>query len=135
MNFRVLHEELVADPLGFGYSTLSDTETANKLNATTTGRTLARTAIPKREVLNAIVNAEWPGTAILQNKLLVIMSVDFLDASNPNVQGVIGSIFGAGTQTRANLLALANRTVSRAEELGLGVVLATDVSRARAGGW
>lgn len=132
MNIAVLKTELTTDPLAFGYSGMTHLVAAQKLNATNTGRTLPRTSVGKNELLTAIVDSEWPSTAILQNKLLCIFCCDTIDASNTNVRGVFAAIFGSATTTRANLLALGTRTVSRGEELGLGDVTAGDVERARA---
>jgi hypothetical protein len=43
----------------------------------------------------------------------------------------LGSVFPAGSATRANLLALLKRPGSRAEELGLGFVSPSNVADAR----
>jgi hypothetical protein len=135
MNYTQLQAELSNDPVGLGYSGLSDSLAATKLNATNTNRTLARKAVSKNEILTAIVDSEWPTTGILQNKLLCIFSCDTIDASNANVKAVFAAIFGPATATRGGLLALGTQTVSRAVELGLGIVLAADVTLARSGSW
>lgn len=130
-----LRAELLTDPVALGYAGLSDQAAADKLNATTTGRTLARRSVGKNELLTAIVDSEWPTTALLQNKLLCIFSCDTVDASNANVRAIFAAIFGPGTATRTNLLALGTQVASRATELGFGVVTLTDVKLARAGAW
>lgn len=142
MNFPALRTELTTDPVALGYSGLTDVQAAAKLNALDTGRTLPRTNVPVAEIYNAIVNADWPdpgaaGTRVAESKLRGLLAMQTIDASNANTKAIIAAIFGAGTTTRANLLALATRTVSRAEEIGLGVVTAGDVGLARAkdGGW
>lgn len=151
MDYAALRAELAGDPLtvanpagwntGTGYkrpyAQLDDTTAAQKLNAIDTGRTLPRTAVGKNELLGAIVDAEWPTTAILQNKLSVIFACDTVDASNANVKAIFAAIFGPGTATRANLLALGARVVSRAEELSLVLPAPTanDVKLARSGEW
>lgn len=135
MDFPKLRLELITDPVTLGYAGKADQQAADLLNSTTTGRTATRTSVTKREVFNAIVDADWPSTAVLQNKLIVLFSQDAVDPSNTNVRGVIASIFGAGTTSRANLLALSTQTVSRAAELGLEVVQAGHVQGARANLW
>jgi hypothetical protein len=135
VQYDVLRAELLNDPVALGYGALTDANAAAKLNATNTGRTLSRTSVSKNELLRAITDSEWPTTAVLQNKLLCIFSCDSIDASNANVKAVFAAIFGAGTATRTALLALGTQTVSRAVELGLGVVLVADVTIARGGSW
>jgi hypothetical protein len=135
MEYQLLRTELGTDSVGLGYAGKTDQQAADLLNATNTGRTLPRTMVRKSEIFQAIVNSEWPTTAVLQNKLLILFSQDSVNAADPNTQAIIGSIFGPGTQTRANLLALAQQTVSRAVELGLGPVTGVDVGLARSGQW
>lgn len=138
MDYAALRNELVVDPLPLNYSGLTDAQAAAKLNAVDTGRTQARTAVSASEILGAIDDGAWPSTAILQDKLRNILSIDPIDASNTNIRGVIGVVFpnsGATAATRLRLLALSARTVSRAEELGLGAVTTGDVTRARSGVW
>lgn len=138
MDYASLRAELASDPVALGYSGLSDALAAAKLNATDTGRTLARTAVPASEILGAIDDGAWPSTAILQDKLRGILGIDPIDASNTNIRGILGAIFpnnGQTAATRGRLLALSTRAVSRADELGLGDVNAVDVARARAGVW
>lgn len=134
MDYGALKVEL-ARTTPLTYAGLSDQAAADRLNATDTGRTLARTGVSKNELLSAIVDSEWPTTAILQNKLLCIFCCDSVDASNANTKAIFAAIFGGATVTRANLLALGTRVVSRQEELGLGPVTPIDVTRARSGAW
>lgn len=139
MNYAALRQELTLDPVPLGYAGLSDTQAAAKLNALDTGRTQPRTAVPVQEVFNQVEDAAWPSTAILQDKWRGVLSMPVVDASNTNTRAILGTIFpnsGATAATRARLLALSTQPVSRATELGLGIVLESDVTRARAGtGW
>lgn len=140
MQYDVLRTELLTDPLPLGYSGLTDAQAAAKLNAVDTGRTQARTAVPPQEIFNAINDAAWPTTAILQDKLRAVLGMPAVDASNANTRGILGAIFpasGATLATNTRLVALGTQTVSRAVELGLGIVQAADVTLARtkAGGW
>lgn len=142
MDYALLRTELLTNPAGLagGYTGLTDQAAADKLNALDTGRTRARTAVPVQEIFNAIDNAAWPSTAALQNKLSGVLSMPVVDASNTNTRGILGSIFpnsGATANTNGRLLALSTEAVSRAAELGLSLVTAGDVERARSktGGW
>lgn len=138
MNYPVLRAELLTDPVALGYAALSDQAAADKLNATNTGRTRPQTDVPVQEVFNAIDNAAWPSTAILQDKLRGVLSMPVVDASNTNTRGILGAIFpasGVTLATNGRLLALGTETVSRAVELALETVLLVDVARARAGVW
>lgn len=136
MDHAALRTELTVDPVALGYSGLTDAQAAAKLNAVDTGRTQLRAAVPVQEVFNAIVNADWPTVpSAAESKLRALLQMQSIDASNANTKTIIGAVFGAGTQTRTNLLALGSQTVSRATELGLGAVTTIDVTRARSGVW
>lgn len=143
MDYQKLRTELTTDPVALGYSGLTDTPAAAKLNALDTGRTLNRTSVPTSEVRNAIEDGAWPdpgnaSTRVSESKLRALLQMASIDASNANIRAAFGTIFpnsGATAATRTALLALATRTVSRAEELGLEAVTPVDVTRARAGVW
>lgn len=142
MNYALLRTELLTNPAGLtgGYTGLTDQAAADLLNSLTTGRTRPRTAVPIQEVFNVVDNAAWPSTAALQDKWTGVLSMPVVDASNTNTRGILGAIFpaaGATLNTNTRLLALATETISRATELGFGVVAAGDVNLARAktGGW
>lgn len=139
MDYRALHAELTTDPLALGYSGLNNASAANKLNALDTGRTVNRTRVDVAEVFSAIDDGAWPAVnSQAAHKLQVVMGMPFVDASNTNTRGILGAIFpnsGATVNTRNRLLALSTQTVSRATELGLGVVTEGDVAQARSGSW
>jgi hypothetical protein len=138
VDYPKLRTELTTDPVTLGYAPLTDQAAADKLNATNTGRTRNRTAVGTDEVLNQIDDAAWPTTAILQNKLQILLERQTVDASNTRVRGIFAAIFpnsGGTAATLGRLNALGTETVSRATELGLEFVQAVDVQRARAGKW
>ena len=138
MDYNKLAVELNTDPAGLGYAGLNNAQAAAKLNATDTGRTRSRTRVEVTEIFNCIDDGAWPTTAILQDKLRGLLSMPYVDASNTNTRGILGAIFpnsGATAGTRARLLALATEPVSRAAELGLGLVTPGDVEVARGGQW
>lgn len=85
---------------------------------------------------NAVVASDYTGlTSALQNLWLAIIVAGGgkIDVSLTGIRNQIGTIFGAGTTTRANLLALQTRAGSRAEALfGAGVIITgTDLVQAR----
>lgn len=139
MDYPVLKNELQLDPVSLGYSALTDTQAAAKLNAVDTGRTLNRTAVPAQEVFNAIDDGAWPTAGSLsESKLRTVLGMPAVDASNTNTRGIFGAVFpntGATAATRTRLLAIGTQTVSRAQELGLGPVLVSDVTKARTNTW
>lgn len=137
MNYEVLRAELLTDPLVFGYSGMSDAVAAAKLIATNTGRTLPRTNVSMSEVIATVPDADYPASSnsVGWQKLNLFATLPGIDASNANIRAVFNAIFAGKTATLAALAALASRVVSRAEELGLGVVMTGDVNRARSGAW
>jgi hypothetical protein len=139
MDYTRLQLEVTTDPVTLGYAGKTDQQAADLLNSLTTGRTVPRTQVPVAEVFNAIDNGAWPAASATQDKLAAVLNMQIIDASNANTRGIIGSIFpnsGATAATNQRLQALSTRTVSRADELALGgVVAAIDVNRARSGVW
>jgi len=152
MDYAVLRVELTTDPLALGYAALTDAQAAAKLDALDTGRTVRRTDIALAEILAVVDPGDLtalPGTPtnaqLSQERrdlawltwLFSCSNISLLnaDGSDTQVRANLLRLFGAGTGTRTRLATLQTRTVSRAQELGIGVVLAGDVTNARAGVW
>jgi len=130
MNYQVLHTELDTDPLTRGYSGMSDSEAADDLN--TVYRTLPVDTVPGSDIFNNTDDAEYGAlTAEEQNRWLNMCGVSDIDVSSGVAKSLEAELFGAGTDTRTNLLALKTRDVSRGEELGLGIVKAGNVEEVR----
>lgn len=115
---QILADEVQADPLARGYAGM----TAEQIDASlrVADRTRFRTAIPNHEVFRALDLGEVE--ALSQGKrdaLQMVMTLDQIDATDPNVRTILGTLFPAGSTTRDNLIALAQETVSRAEEIGI----------------
>lgn len=129
-----LRTEIQNDPLLRGYLAMSDEQVAVSLN--TANRSIDRTIIPSNEVAGAIVWSEYTAsstTANARSYLTMLVSAGDVDVRNPNTRAAFAAIFGATTTTRANLVALQTRSVSRAQELGITrPVEPIDVTRARA---
>lgn len=140
MDYARLRAELLGtEPGSLGYTGLSDQAAADKLNALDTGRTVPRTLIPTWEMREAIVRTEYAALVTADRQWLgeIVLSGENVTAGPGNIRTGLLAIFAAGSVTRANLAALQTRTVSRADELGLGVVTAGDVglARTKTGGW
>lgn len=131
MDLAALEAELTNDPLGRGYSGMTDAQAADSLN--TVNRPTTRTLIPAHEVFEAIVPGEW-GAVSAENKARVnaMLAMGEVNAAGANTRATFQAAFGAGTTTRTNLAALQNGpNVSRATELGLSFVWAAQVGKAR----
>jgi len=98
--------------------------------------TVENIAIPNlvtaAEVFNAYVGAELPARSSDEWQNLLLLGS--MNAGNPfflqdNVLAVLIGVFGAGTQTRTNLIALSTRNISRATELGLPTPKLGDIAR------
>ena len=130
---QALKTELTTDPLGRGYAGMTNTQVVTSLR--TANRTVERRSVSGSQIYNAIVPSEFSALLATQQQLVrdVFGLGDTIDVrTGTNVRAVMLAAFGAGTTTRANLIALVQETVSRAAELGLGDVREGDVARARA---
>lgn len=132
MNIDILKSELTTDPLTRGYAGMSDEAAAADLN--TVYRTRQRDAVSGSEILNATDNAEFRRlgvTDVQRNQWLALCGTDSINVSSGVAKALEASIFGAGTTTRSNLVALKTENISRATELGLETVKAGHVEEAR----
>lgn len=130
MDYQALKTELTTDPLTRGYSTMSDLEAANDLN--TVYRTRNVTAFSATEVLQAVDATEYAALEAAEKD--VFWGLMGMGTLNP--WGVEASIFtqlfGGGSQTISDLQDMRVENISRADELGLGIVNEGDVNKARA---
>lgn len=127
----VLNIELMTDPLSRGYSGMSDLEAADDLN--TVYRTIALDTVSGSAIFNATDDAEFGAlTDAEQDQWMALCAVGSIDTTSGVAKALESDIFGPGTTTRDNLVALRTQDVSRAVELGLGVVTEGDVNKARA---
>lgn len=124
-----LKAEIINDPLGIGYSAMSDEEVADSLNALT--RTRIRNRMESSEVFNAVDVAEF--LALADGNQNTIMQILAFGSVNPagREADVFIAIFGAGSVTVTALAAARQEAISRATELNLGVVKSGDVQFAR----
>lgn len=131
-DLATLTTELTTDPLGRGYAGMSDQAAADSLN--TPDRTIEVSSVSGSAIFNAIDPPEFVALTNAQEGFVrdVFSLGDEIDVSTgTNARQVLLDAFGGGTTTRANLAALVQRTVSRADELGLTRVREGTVARAR----
>ena len=120
MDMEILKTELSTDPLSRGYASMSDEEAATDLNTLNISRN--RTSMTGREVADEIVDAEYDVLSEDEKtQVLALVASDTLDPFGFGAN-VIKDIFGVGSDTVAALASARVETISRATELGLGVV-------------
>lgn len=111
------------------YSSLSDADAAALINVVDVSRN--RTSIPGTELLEAQDAVEFVAlTDAKKAQWLALCSVGSVDPYGAAVDIVL-DIWGGGTTTVANLAAARVETISRAVELGLGVVTLGQVTATR----
>ena len=125
-----LGDELTNDPLGRGYSEMTDEEVVTDLN--TEYRTRVKTSMSGDAIFVQTDAAEFAG--LTDHKQLAWISwcgKDSIDPSNAANVDFVKWVFGAASTTVANLAAARVEDITRAAELGLGDVDAGDVQRVR----
>lgn len=129
MTIEALKAELTTDPLGRGYSGMTDEQAAVDLN--TIYRTQNRELMSSSEVMNAIDITEFNALTAADEAL--IWNVLSLGEINPfGVEATIfTNVFGGGSTTITTLSVARQSSVSRAQELGLGAVREGTVTMAR----
>jgi hypothetical protein len=130
MDLTALKTELTDDPLARGYAGMNDEQSAVSLNIA--DRQPNRESLTGGMIAASVVRAELAALLSIDDKnyVLGLMSAGDMPLT-ANLKAELGGIFGVGTATRANLIALLKRPGSRAEELGLGFVTPSHVADAR----
>ena len=129
MDYVALKAEIVGDPLARGYAAMTDQQVADSLNAKT--RSVDREELAAWQVIEATVPADWATlTATEKDRYRTFISAGTLNPRGANTRAAFQAMF-LGTVTMTNLLALLSEQVSRALELGLGLVYAEHVAAAR----
>ena len=130
MKYEILKPELQNDPLERGYADMDDAAAAADLNSLS--RQAGVEKVSGHEIFEAVAPADFTKLASAQKQLLyAIVGMDAILVDGDNTKAALLSMFGAGTDTRANLAALQKRIISRAEELGLTEIKPGHVQRAR----
>jgi hypothetical protein len=127
----VLSDELSNDPLGRGYSTMTDEEAASDLN--TAYRSRIKSSMSGDEIFTQTDAAEFAG--LTDHKRLAWVSwtgKDSIDPSNSVNVDYVKWVFGNDSTTVSNLAAAREESITRATELGLGRVREGEIQMARA---
>ena len=133
-----LKTELDTDPNGLGYAVHmasgNNTALVLLLNEPHAADQVNRGIVPAHEVITSTDAVEWAALSdVEKSRYDTITGAGEVDASAVNVRAAFAAMFGAGTTTRANLLAIGQRDGSRIEALfGAGVTATLDdVRKAR----
>lgn len=135
--------ELTNDPNAYGYvapPAIDDVGNADKLNLVRDTIAIERNDIPATEIAKNIDRTEYAAAVLADRQWIDLqLSAGLVDARTGSEarEGLL-AIFGAGTDTRANLAALLTRVGTRIEQMfqqGLlsqtGNVTPSDVANAR----
>jgi hypothetical protein len=134
-DYLALKNEILLDPLGLGYSGKTDAQVAALMNGASRPTTTPRTIVAAHDVYEAIDPGEWSAlSAALKQTITDLLNMGEIDASGTRTRATFGAAFGAGSTSRANLLALTTVSVarSRAQEIFGVAVTDQDITRARA---
>lgn len=120
MQYGVLRSEVQDDPLGRGYSNMTDAEVASSLN--TEDRTVQDYTFTTAQLVETIDPSELKGASSTVRELIKIVAgsdgtVDL--SSGTNVRALIEDVFGSNSTTVGNIDGEAEETVSRATEIGI----------------
>lgn len=140
IDYTALANEINTDPTSIGYAPLvtsgDDAGIAALLNQVRAGTSITKSYIPLEDVLAAIVKTEFDSLTTA-NKTVVdqFCRGTRIKSGEANMRTTMAALFGSGTTTRANLIALSTRTGSRAEVLfGENTLIShADVARALRG--
>ena len=130
---EVIRAELDGDPLTRGYSGMDDQPAADDLN--TEYRTEQADRINPATVFNNVDKAEYLALSNAEKAEvwnLVQVGGDLWVRPGDLARERLIDIFGGGSATIAALAASVTTSISRGEELEVGVVSVGDVTRARA---
>lgn len=120
-DLQALSDEINNDPEGFGYGVMSPKQILETLYTVgLNGQALPVSSIETADVIEATVKSEYDSLSQADKDLYAMfVSAGTINPDGSNTKATFSALFGVGTQTRTNLLALAARPASRAEILGL----------------
>ena len=130
-SLQALHDEIENDPESIGYKDGSvwkgDDVIADLINDPANGDVVQRSLVEPQELIEQITLTDWETISAAQRlyiQLLPSLSVISTVQNGTEVRNNLLAIFGAGTTTRDNLVAVVERQGSRAEVLwGEGVTI------------
>ncbi len=133
MDYQILHDELAGDPLSRGYTAMTHAEAAADLNTAYRVRLLNH--LSSAQIYEEIVSSEFQALTDAQKVYVrdILGLGEGVDVQpGSQARAVMIQVFGSGSTTLANLAAMLQVSISRANELGLGSVTPGDVERALA---
>ncbi len=129
MNLDVLKTELAAGHPSTGAYDVNDSVAADQLNAV--NRFINKTSMTASEVYNAINVSEWLGlTDAKRQEVWDILHIGTINPFGLEETRFV-TIFGGGSATITALAAARKTDVSRAVELGLGIIGLNHIELAR----
>jgi len=130
MDINILKTEITTDPLGRGYSGMTDEQVAVSLNTVDRERNLA--SITGDIAFSATDGAEFAALSATKQQLwLAFCGRETINPFGTSNVAFVQWIFGAGSTTVSNLANVRKEPVSRGNELGIGLVRPGDVNQAR----
>lgn len=117
-DLAILNTEITDDPLDLGYTGKSDPDIAGILNAVNENYEIDREAIDGQELQMAVTLGDYNNLTDKQRdfwQTILSAGSGIVAVSDSRVKTHIAAIWVAGTDTRANLVALQKRSASRAE--------------------
>ncbi len=130
MDYAKLGLEIKNDPVGLGYAGKTNQQIADLLNAAKVQ--VDRESVTTSELFEGIVPVEWVAlTAQEKQRIQMVLSMGTVNLKGTNTRASLGAAFGAGTQTRTNIIALQKQIISRTQYLGIGEVWAGHVGKAK----
>ncbi len=113
-----LKTELSVDPLERGYSSMTDKQVVIDLN--TEYLTQDRETIETWKIFEATTRGDYNSLSNTEKQLYqTILSMGFINIMGGNTRMSLTSMFGSGTTTRTNLIALQTQSINRAIDLGI----------------
>lgn len=129
MNIAVLKTELLAGHPSTGPYDANDVAAAAQINVVNRQRN--RASMTGSEVLNAVVLSEFNALAdVKQDRFMQLIGIGILNPFGREAD-LITSLFGGGSGTVTALASARKEDISRAVELGLGVVKLGHIQMAR----
>lgn len=127
----ILKTEIDTDPLTRGYAGMSDQQVADSLNTANRDNWVSLSA---SQIFEAIDRSEFTAlSAGDQGRIDRILGLGSGIQTAPGSQArdEMIAVFGGGSTTISNLLAVANPMQTRGQELGIGIIRVGQVTEAR----
>lgn len=129
-NYFTLWNEINSDPLGRGYSSMSNASIAGNLNQA--NRSVNKSTMSSTDVINAIKISEFNNlSAASQQRIWDTLGLGVLNPFGIEAT-IFTNVFGVGSSTISLLAACRVSLVSRGEEIGLGLIAEGQVIKAKA---